>query len=359
MTKIRLRFVQAFVAHGRAYYYFRKPGCARIKLPGLPGSEAFMTAYQSALDLGAQPLNIGAKRSVPGTIAALVAAYIGSDTFRDLAAQTKRTRMAILQRVRDEHGTKRVALLRREHVEAMLRTKRPFPRQNLLKVLRPLMHFAISLGWHIDDPTRDIKLNMPKKGEGFRSWGETEIAAFRAHHPIGSRARLAFELLLCTVQRRSDVIKMGPQHIRDGILHVRQQKTGTSLLVPVMPELRAAIEALPAKHLTFVTTEWGKAFTPAGFGNWFRDRCNEAGLQGFSAHGLRKAGCRRLAEAGCTAHEIAAWSGHRTLREVSHYTRAADQAAMARAAEAKLRTKLSKSASHFDKSRRKANVNNG
>jgi integrase len=200
---------------------------------------------------------------------------------------------------------------------------------------------------------------LPKNGEGFRSWSETEIAIFRARHPIGSRPRLAFELLLCTVQRRSDVIKMGPQHIRDGLLHLRQQKTGTALSIPVLPELREAMDALPPKHLTFLATEWGKAFTPAGFGNWFRDRCNEAGLQGFSAHGLRKAGCRRLAEAGCTAHEIAAWSGHRTLREVSHYTRAADQAAMARAAETKLRTKLSKHASLFDNSRKKANEYNG
>jgi hypothetical protein len=205
MTKIRLRFVQAFAVHGRPYYYFRKPGSARIKLPGLPGSEAFMAAYQAALAAaGTPPIDIGIRRSVPGTIAALVAAYMSSDVFRDLASETKRTRWAILQKLRDEHGSKRVALLRREHVEAILRTKRPFPRQNLLKVLRPLTRFAISLGWHKDDPTREIKVTLPRKGEGFRTWGEAEIAAFRAHHTVGSRSRLAFELLLCTVQRRGE-----------------------------------------------------------------------------------------------------------------------------------------------------------
>jgi integrase len=251
MTKIRLRFVQSFVANGRAYYYFRKPGCARIKLPGLPGSEAFMSAYQAALDAGAAPLSIGAKRSVPGTIAALVAAYISSDTFRDLAQETKRTRWAILQKLRDEHGSKRVALLRREHVEAILQTKRPHPRQNLLKVLRPLIRFANSIGWHNEDPTREIKLSLPKKGEGFRAWGESEIATFRERHALGSRARLAFELLLGTVQRRGDVIKMGPQHIRDGMLQVRQQKTGTTLTIPVMQELQDAFDASPSGHLYF------------------------------------------------------------------------------------------------------------
>ena len=101
------------------------------------------------------------------------------------------------------------------------------------------------------------------------------------------------------------------------------------------------IDAAPSGHLTFLTTNGGKPFTAAGFGNWFRDVCNEAALRGFSAHGLRKAGCRRLAEAGCTAHEIAAWSGHRTLSEVAHYTRTADQAAMARAAAIKVETSLS------------------
>ena len=213
-----------------------------------------MAAYQAALDAGGAPLNLGAKRSVPGTIASLVAAYIGSDTFRDLAGETRRTRLAILQKLRNEHGSKRVALLRREHVEAMLRARRPFPRQNLLKVLRPLMRFALSLGWATDDPTRNIKLNLPKKGEGFRTWGELEIAAFRARHLLGSRPRVAFELLLGTVQRRGDVIKMGPQHIRDGLLHLRQQKTGAVLSIPIVQELQGT-RRTPSGHLTFLATE--------------------------------------------------------------------------------------------------------
>lgn len=100
------------------------------------------------------------------------------------------------------------------------------------------------------------------------------------------------------------------------------------MAIPILPELREALDATPSGHLTFLATTEGKPFSAAGFGNWLRDRCDEAGLRGFSAHGLRKAAMNRLANAGATAHEIAAFSGHRTLREVSHYTRAADQAAM-------------------------------
>ena len=302
---------------------------------------------------------IGAERNAPGTIAALVALYAESAPFKhEIAAETRRTMWAILQRFRNDHGGKRVAHLRREHVLAILDGRKPYARRNLVRALRSLMGFAVSIKWTDQDPTKEIKLKLPRRGEGFRAWGEDEIAAFRARHPIGTKPRLALELLLNTVQRRGDVIRMGPQHIRGGLLHVEQQKTGADLDIPILPELAEALKAGPSGHLQFLTTARGKPFTAAGFGNWFRDRCNEAGLQGFSAHGLRKAGCRRLAEAGCTAHEIAAWSGHRTLSEVSHYTRAADQAAMAQAAAIKLRTKLAKPVGSFCQNWEKGSTKN-
>jgi integrase len=362
MTKIRLRFVQAFTANGKPYYYFRKPGCARLKLPGLPGSEAFMATYQAALEASAPPSDIGASRVAPGTIAALVAMFADTSTFKyELAADTKRTMWAILQRFRNEHGGKRVALLKREHVLAILEGRPPFARRNWLHAIRHLMRFALSVSMLTDDPTRDVKARIPRKGEGYRAWGEEQIAAFRTHHKLGTRPRLAIELLLNTAQRRSDIVRMGPQHIRNGRLHVRQQKTGASLRLPIFPELQAAIDAMPSagRHLTFLVTSTGKPFSPDFFTNWFRSVCNEAGLSGFSAHGLRKANLTRLAQAGCSVHEIAAWSGHKTLAEIAHYTRSVEQEALAEAAMAKARTKLSKPMGHFDKSRKKASGNNG
>jgi integrase len=122
---------------------------------------------------------------------------------------------------------------------------------------------------------------------------------------------------------------MGRQHIRDGALYLRQEKTSIELVIPIHPTLAAIIGENTADHLTFLTTTLGKPFTPAGFGNWFRDRCNEAGLRHCSAHGLRKAAARRLAEAGCTMHEIAAITGHASLSEIQRYTKAADQKRLA------------------------------
>ncbi len=130
---------------------------------------------------------------------------------------------------------------------------------------------------------------------------------------------------------------MGRQHIKSEWLTVRQQKTGAIVEIPVRKELRAAIDLLPNNHLTFLVTENGKPFTAAGFGNWFREVCREAGLADHcAAHGLRKAAARRLAEAGCTAHQIMAITGHKTLREVTRYTEAADRHGLAEAAMAKI-----------------------
>jgi integrase len=181
-----------------------------------------------------------------------------------------------------------------------------------------------------DDPTEGVK--RPKiTGDGYLTWDEHHIAAYRARHAIGTRARLAFELLLNTAQRRGDVVRM--IRPRDGVIRVTQQKTGTKLEIPVHPELQAVIDATPSDHVTLLATSFDKSFTSAGFGNLFRDWCQEAGLpDGYSAHGLRKAACRRLAEAGCSANQIMSISGHRSLGEAEKYVRAAEQARLARSA---------------------------
>jgi integrase len=343
VASIKLKFIQQFTTNGTRYFYFRRPGCARVRLPGLPGSDEFMAAYQAALAAAEPRQGVGASRNAHGSVAALIGLYADSADFKfGIASSTKEARWRILNHLRDEHGAKRVALLRREHVAAILSGRPPFAQRNWLNVLKPLLEFAVSIGWAKENPTAGIKVKRPKKGVGFQPWGPAQIEVFRARYPLGSRERLALELLYGTMQRRSDIIRMGPQHVRAGMLHVVQQKTGVKLDLPVIAELRAAIDAMPAtRHLTFLATAHGTPFDAATFGNWFRKACDTAGLQGYSSHGLRKAGMTRLAHAGCTPHEIKAWSGHKTLAEVAHYTEAVNQQALAREAFDKVQTQNS------------------
>jgi integrase len=126
---------------------------------------------------------------------------------------------------------------------------------------------------------------------------------------------------------------MGRQHVKKGRLVVRQSKTGTVVSIPILAPLRAALDASKTGQMTFLTAPHGAPFSPGAFSNWFGKAVRAAGLPlGFSAHGLRKAMCRRMAEAGCTVYEIQAISGHISLKEVEHYTKGVDQERLANAA---------------------------
>jgi integrase len=243
-------------------------------------------------------------------------------------------RRSILERFRAAHGDKPVALLPPEWIEAVLDSKPPHAARSWLMTLRSLCEFAVKRGWLRTNPAATVKLPSVKS-DGYHTWTDDEIATFEAHHPIGSKPRLALALLLYTMQRRGDVIRMGRQHIRqtpDGeALYVRQQKTGKELMLPIRPELRAVLDATPSEHLTFLVTTTGKPYGGNHFTETFREWCEAAGLpERCKVHGLRKAACRRGAEAGYSANELAAWSGHASLDEVARYTKAADQARLAR-----------------------------
>ena len=201
----------------------------------------------------------------------------------------------------------------------------------LRKRLGALMNFAIRQGFVATNPvlaTRPYKV----ESEGFHTWTEEEIARFEERHGIGTKARLAFDLMLWTGQRGGDVRLMGPQHLRNKRLHVTQEKTGATVSLPVLSPLAESIMAARSGAMVFLISEHGKPFSRKGFGNKFRQWCDEAGLPHCSAHGLRKAAARRFAEAGCSNQQIKAWTGHTTDSEVSRYTAAADQTLLSDAA---------------------------
>jgi integrase len=232
-----------------------------------------------------------------------------------------------------------VRLLPRKFIVHMLSTMRPHTARNWLKTIRALMQFCLAHEMIGEDPTLGVKAKVPKS-DGHHTWTDVEIAQFEAAHPIGSKARLALALGLYTAQRRGDVVGMGRQHIRDGVLHIKQEKTGKPLALPVRPELQAAIEATACGHLTLLVTKTGKSYGANDFSEQFRKWCDDAALpRCCTFHGLRKAAARRFAELGCSANEIAAWTGQ-SLREVERYTRAADQARLARNAMARAATVL-------------------
>jgi integrase len=354
------KYVHGFVdRHGKPRFYFRRPRFKQVPLPGLPWTPEFMEAYAAAMN-EAQPIIIGASRTKPGTVAEAVARYLGSTAFTPggFAPSTQAMRRAILERFRVEHGDKRIRKLEPQHVARLIDKLKPFAQRNMLKTLRGLMVFAVAEDLIRSDPTADIKLARVKDTGGFETWTYEHIEQYRHHHKLGTRSRLALELLYGSMQRRGDVVLIGRQHITDGILSLRQQKTGADIDIPVLPELQNAIDAMPKLgHLTFLVTEQGKPFTAAGFGGWFREQCDLAKLpRSLSAHGLRKAGATRLADNGATDHEIMAWGGWSSLSEVQRYTKAANRKRAAQRGAEKLKagTKVANLETRFANQRKKS-----
>lgn len=326
------RYVSEFHdRHGKPRYRFRRKGQETYYFKSAPGTPAFGDEYGACMEGVAAPaIDVGADRTTPGSFNDLLARFYRSPEWLDPSDRTRAVYRGVLEAFRRDHGHRMVAELQVRHVEAILAKKADTPTAaNILrKLLARLMAFAIRQGMRRDNPvtpTRPYKV----RSEGFHTWAEDEIARFEARHRVGTRARLALALMLYTGQRRSDVVRMGRQHIEAGRIRVRQQKTGTLLAITVHPHLLECIAAMPADHLTFLTTAQGRSFSPAGFGNWFRQRCDEAGLPHCSAHGLRKAAARRLAELGLSNQLIKSVTGHKSDSEVARYTRGADQVALA------------------------------
>lgn len=294
------KHVQGFTdRHGRARYYFRRPGFERVALPGLPWSPEFMTKYQEVMAEKPSVAQIGVDRVVPRSIRALAAQYYDSAAFAKLKPITQGVYRNIIEKFCREtdmdgqpFGDKSAVTIKSGHIEKLMerRADKPDSANGLRRVLREMMKIAKRLEWRADDPTQGVMKIKPTKQGGFHRWTDAEVAQFEEYHPVGSKARLAMALGLYTGQARQDVILMGEQHITDEIddegdyevlnwvRKKTEDKTGFELTIPVHPELRKVIDATPSGHLRFLVTEFGKPFTAARFGSWFRDQCNAAGL---------------------------------------------------------------------------------
>ena len=378
MAKIKLKHVNSFYdRHGKLRHQFRRNGHKRVSLPGVPGSAEFMDAYQALLvQSGGSPVEIGARRTKGGTINALIVGYYKSDAFIvALAPEMQRMRRNILERFRVEHGDKRAAILQSYHVAKLLEGKKQHAKKNWLKTVKGLMTFAVAEGARADNPCDGVKLAKGPKSMGHMTWLEPQVEQYRQHHPLGTIARLALELLLNIAARRYDAHEIGSQHViisnKDGKKklcwrpHKTLRTTGKMLKITMIPTLQAALDAVPKpengneRALAFLTNDYGKPFaSAAAFGNKFADWCRAAGLKpvrcedgrvrNYRAHGLRKAALRAAAHAGCTLHELMALGGHSSARQLQEYLEEIEQEFMADNAMTKVVAYVAKRATSSD-----------
>ena len=368
MATLKFPHVNTFYdSRGKLRHVFRRKGHKRITLKGRPGDQDFMQHYHALLESTGTALSeIGASRAQTGTVDHTVIAFLKHEDFTcGFSKATQDTWRPILSRFREfttpsgrRYGQNQMRTITRQAVTAFLDGRSASAKKNTLKPIRGLIKFAISKGLLSADPTGGLKLKSAAKTLGHMTWLEPQIAAYRQHHALGTMARLAIELLLNIAARRHDAHLIGVQHARDGKLswrpHKTERSTGKTLTIKILPELQAALDAIPKAAradgvLTFLTNGYGRPFASAAvFGNRFARWCHDAGLEpvecadgrtrNYRAHGLRKAALRILAHRGATASEMQAISGHSSLKQLQEYLNEVEQEQLAEAALAKLAT---------------------
>lgn len=321
--------------HGKVVWYVRLDKGRRVRLPCGPGGDGFDEAYRAALE-GRAPICRKPLVAV-GSLAWLVARYRDGSDWRGLSAATRRQREAILTGILATAGGQPVTRITRAAVASGRdrRADRPAAARHYLDTLKGLFRWALDAGLVTTDPTEGVRPPRKERGPGFEIWSAEDVEKFEMRWPLGTRARVAFDLLRYTGLRRGDAVRVGRPHVRDGVLTVSTEKTGTRVTIRIVPPLVASLAAGPIGDLTFIAAEDGRPMVKESFGNAFRDWCRAADVTK-SAHGLRKLAATTMAEAGATVTELESVFGWSGGGMASLYTRAADRAKVGLTASAKL-----------------------
>lgn len=330
--KLDLPYINAYPdRHGKMRYYFRRKS-VRVALPGSPGTAEFIAAYNVALE--------GTKRAAPsetfypGAFKALCHEYEHSAEFSQLAKSTQRETRYVLNALVEKHGDNPLAKFERRHIRILRDSMKDKPgaANKMLRVLKVLLGFAVEREYIERSPATRIKM---LKGGEHRAWTESEKQGFENYWPLGSLPRLGYALALYTGQRRADIAALTWAQIAGGALKLQQQKTSAVLVIPLHPELKTALASVHPRAETILAKR-GRALSPIYFGHLMAKAIEAAGLDRKCVlHGLRKSAAVALIDAGCTPHQVAAITGHKTQNMIELYAKMRNQQKLGKDAMAK------------------------
>ncbi|MFK4718907.1 site-specific recombinase XerD [Bradyrhizobium niftali] len=294
----------------------------------------FMQAYFAALDSLSKKAAAPPSTPREKTFYWLVDQYCRSEEFKRFDVLTQNDKRGVLNRFCESAGNLPYEAFRTEDVERSRdkRSATPGAADKLVKYLRSLFKWAVRKKHAKTNPA--IGVEKINETEGWHTWTHSEVEKYRKHHEIGSKARLALEIMLNIGARRSDACRIGRQHEVDGYLEFvawkgrNRARTRKTIVARFTAELKLALSSTPTGDLTYLVNDLGRPFTIASFGNRMREWCDAAGLPQCSSHGLRKASAVGMAESGARAPELCALFGWSKLETAEIYIREANKRVM-------------------------------
>jgi len=325
------KYVSSFIDKtGKERFRFRRGGVSRYLPP--PGSAEYKAEYGKALT-GV----IGLDRVKRGTVNDLAARFYQSVGFRNVSKSWQTTLRQVIEGFREEAGGDLVENFRPRHINALIarrmeqtvingkRAGGTHAAQRFREVMLRLFKFAVAEEMIEKNPVEQAE-TVTHKAKGYRAWTEADIRQYRERWPLGTKARLALEIMLWTALRRGNAHKLPPPV--NGVFVGEAVKTESEFELPVMPPLQAAIDAMPEGSTSpdcLLINDYGRPFTAAGFGNKMREWCDAAGLPECTAHGLRKAATIRAANLGVSQQALKALGQWKQDSEVRTYAEKANQ----------------------------------
>lgn len=310
--------------HGKPVWYVRKGKGERIRIKHEYGTPEFTEAYEAAI--AGQTVK-PAERAAKGSLEWLWMLYRQTSAWTDLSMATRRQRENIMRGVLKTGGNQPLSKITGKVIKAGIDRRKGHAARHFLDTMKGLYKWALEAEHVKLDPTAGKAVAKPKT-KGFPVWEEDEIIQFEKRWPRGTRERVMFDIYCYTGLRRGDAAALGKQHIKNGVISIDTEKTGTRVTIPVLEVLRQTLEAGPTGDLAFIATKKGDRLTKESVGNAFRDACRAAGIKK-SAHGLRKAAATRAANNGATEAQLEAIFGWEGGKMAALYTRTANRQKLA------------------------------
>jgi integrase len=311
--------------HGNVVWYVRVGKGPRIRIKAGYGTPEFEAAYQAALRGESSQATPKASK---GSLEWLWMLYRQTGAWTDLSLTTRKQRENIMRQVLKTGGNQPLSKITSGAIKHGTDRRKPYAARHFVDTLHGLFKWAVKAQHVTTDPTAGLAVTKPKT-KGFPAWTEEDLEKYESRWPLGTRERVIFGVYCFAGLRRGDAARLGKQHIRNGIITIDTEKTGTRVTIPVLPELAAIIAAGPIGELSIIASKKGQPIRKESLGTLFKEACKLAGIPGKSAHGIRKAAATRAAFNGANVpmlNAIFGWSGSQMA---SLYTEAADRRRLA------------------------------